>query len=211
MHMLAGRIGRTGITPNMVSTAGMIFGILAGAALALTPHTDATWQPRALFLLAAVCIQLRLICNLIDGMVAVEGGKRSPLGEIYNEIPDRISDAATLIGAGYAIGSSPVLGYIAACAAIFVAYVRAVGKGCGMTSDFSGPMAKQQRMFIITLAALALAALPTWWQPLLGPIVDAPAAGIMFLALAIVIAGSVLTAIRRLGRLADFLRQRGVR
>ena len=29
----------------------------------------------------------RLLCNLLDGMVAVEGGKRSKSGELYNDVP----------------------------------------------------------------------------------------------------------------------------
>jgi len=28
----------------------------------------------ALFVVAAICIQLRLLCNLLDGLMAVEGG-----------------------------------------------------------------------------------------------------------------------------------------
>ena len=52
-------------------------------------------------------IQLRLIANLLDGLVAVEGGKRTPTGELYNEAPDRIADTAVLVGAGYAVGGSP--------------------------------------------------------------------------------------------------------
>lgn len=33
----------------------------------------------------------RLLCNLLDGMVAVEGGKRSKSGELYNDVPGLIS------------------------------------------------------------------------------------------------------------------------
>ena len=49
-------------------------------------------------------MQLRLLCNMLDGMVAVEGGKGSRTGEIYNEVPDRIADPLLLVPAGYAIG-----------------------------------------------------------------------------------------------------------
>src|SRR5688572_4150673 len=81
MHTLARAVARSGITPNMVSTAGMVGGIVAGASLAATAQVDAgAWSERLLFIAAAACIQFRLVCNLIDGMVAVEGGKRSALG-----------------------------------------------------------------------------------------------------------------------------------
>jgi phosphatidylglycerophosphate synthase len=210
MHSLAGAVAAAGITPNAVSTAGMVFGIGAGLLLGATACADGLAE-RAAWLGAAACVQLRLVCNLIDGMVAVEGGKRSALGEIYNEVPDRVSDAATLIAAGYALGSSPVLGYITACLALFVAYLRAVGKGAGMVSDYSGPMAKQQRMFVVTVAGAALGVLPRDWRPVTIGMLDSPAPGIMFFALGIIAAGSVVTAARRLAHLAAFLRQRGVR
>lgn len=209
MHVLARNVARTGITPNMVSVAGMIVGMAAGVALWGTSRVDpAGWEARMLFIAAAVCVQFRLVCNLIDGMVAVEGGKRSAVGEIYNEAPDRVSDAATLIGAGYALGSSPVLGYAAACMAIFLAYVRALGKGCGMASDYCGPMAKQQRMFVVTVAAVLMAALPARWR-VFGPALDAADAGIMFIGLVVILAGGVVTAVRRFSHLAAFLRTRG--
>lgn len=55
-----------------------------------------------LFLLAAAMIQGRLLCNLMDGLMAIEGNLKSASGEIYNDAPDRVSDALILVGAGYA-------------------------------------------------------------------------------------------------------------
>jgi hypothetical protein len=108
-----------------------------------------------------------------------------------------------LIGAGYALGGEPVLGFVAALAAVLTAYIRAVGKGAGAGSDFSGPMAKQQRMAVLTAAALAAGILPeslSWkWGP-------AGRWGWVALALWIIAAGGLLTAIRRLVRLAARLR-----
>ena len=46
-------------------------------------------RSRALLLLAAAGIQLRLLCNLLDGMLAVEEGFKSKTGDIYNDLPDR--------------------------------------------------------------------------------------------------------------------------
>ena len=79
-------------------------------------------------------------------MVAVLREVASPVGELFNEVPDRVSDAATLIGFGYATGSNPVLGFVATIFAIFLAYMRAQGKVAGAHQEFCGPMAKQQRM-----------------------------------------------------------------
>ena len=51
---------------------------------------------------AAVFIQLGLLANMLDGLIAVEGGRMTKTGELYNEIPDRIADVVFLGAAGYA-------------------------------------------------------------------------------------------------------------
>jgi phosphatidylglycerophosphate synthase len=199
---VAGSLIRAGVPANSISIAGMVSGILAGAALGFTAQAPAPW-PGILFVAAAACIQIRLIANMLDGMVAVGSGRASPVGELYNEVPDRVSDAAALIGAGYALGGEPVLGYVAALAAVMTAYIRAVGKGAGAGSDFSGPMAKQQRMAVLTGAALAAGLLPgslSWqWGP-------AGRWSWVALALWIISAGGLITFGRRLLRLAAKLR-----
>ena len=103
----------------------MISGVAAGLALAAT--TLPGWQ-RPAFVAAAVLMQLRLLANMLDGMVAVECQKASPVGELYNEVPDRVSDTAAFVGAGYAFGSHAVLGFVTALLALFIAYLRAEGK-----------------------------------------------------------------------------------
>lgn len=185
------------VSPNAISLIGMGFGCAGGILLAATGHVG-PWPRRAAWLAAAGAIQLRLLCNLLDGMVAVRTGCASPIGELFNEIPDRVSDSATLIGAGYALGGLPVLGYLAACLALFTAYVRAVGKAGGANQEYSGPMAKPHRMFVITVVAIYCAITPFDWQP----VIVFENAGIVAMALAIVIAGCVVTSARRIYRIA---------
>ena len=99
------------VSPNAISLAGMAGGIVAGLALAAT--TLPGLAP-VMFLAAVAGIIVRGMGNLLDGMVAVESGKASPLGELFNEVPDRVSDIAVLIGAGYAAGGNATLGLLAA-------------------------------------------------------------------------------------------------
>lgn len=186
-------------SPNAISVGGMLCGIAAGVALAATPHTgDLT--ARLLFIAAGALIQLRLLANMLDGMVAYGRGLASPVGELYNEIPDRISDAFTLVGLGYAAGGSPELGYAAGTLAILTAYIRAVGKGAGAGSDFRGPMAKQQRMFIVTITGLYLALAPVTFQP------HWDRFGLCAGALVVISLGSAATCIRRAMGIASTLR-----
>ena len=142
---LAAMLARSSITPNRISTLSILFAALGAAALV-------DGRPVAL-VGAAISVQLRLLCNLIDGMVAIEGGKQSPVGALYNEFPDRIADSLLLVALGYA-AQVPWLGWLAALLAALTAYVRATGGALGLAQDFRGPMAKPHRMAVLTAACL---------------------------------------------------------
>lgn len=142
----AAALNRAGVSPNTVSAVSVVFAAV-GAALLLRPSAVG-------LLLCAACVQARLVCNLLDGMIAVEGGKKTPLGPLYNEFPDRIADSLVLVALGYACGL-PEWGWFAALAAALTAYVRVFGGALGLAQDFRGPMAKQHRMAVLTAACLA--------------------------------------------------------
>lgn len=146
-------------------------------------------------LICALCIQGRLICNLLDGMVAIEGGKKSVLGALYNEFPDRIADSIFIIALGYAT-PFPFLGWLGALAAALTAYVRVFGGSLGLPQDFRGPMAKQHRMAVMTLACVLGAVenhlYATGWS--------------LLAALVMIALGSLLTCITRTLAMARLLR-----
>ena len=173
--------------------------IVAGIALGATSIADY----RVLWLIAALGAQLRLTANMLDGMVALASGRASKTGELYNEVPDRISDAAVFIGAGFAWGGNVTLGYIATILAIFTAYVRAAGKIAGAPNEFCGPMAKQHRMLVITLICLYLAITPRSWRMIT---LNESQIGVMTLGLVIIIAGCAITVIRLVCRIAHMLK-----
>ncbi len=202
---LAAFLAARHVSPNSISMAGMAAGIVAGLLFAATGFAENGWVQRAFWFGAAAGMQLRLVANMLDGMVALASQRASRLGELYNELPDRVSDAAILIGAGYAAGGLPTLGYIAACVAILTAYVRAVGKAAGASDLFVGPMAKQHRMFVLTLAALLMAVLPREWQPSWGE----RHAGLASIGLGLIIAGGLLTVVRRLALIVRHLKNPG--
>jgi len=187
------------VSPNVISIAGMCACIAAGIALSLTSVA----YYRVFWLIAALGAQLRLTANMLDGMVALASGRASKTGELYNEIPDRVSDAAVFIGAGFAWGGNVTLGYIATILAIFTAYVRAAGKIAGAPNEFCGPMAKQHRMLVITVVCLYSALVPRSWQILH---FDNARLGVMALALFVITVGCLITVRRRLNRIARALR-----
>jgi phosphatidylglycerophosphate synthase len=200
---LAGR----GVSANAISVAGMVLCILAGAALAAMPHVPPL-AARLLWLAAAALVELRLMANMLDGMVAIESRTASHVGELYNEVPDRVSDVAALVGFGHAAGgSSPTLGYVAAMFALFTAYVRATGKAAGAHSEFCGPMAKPHRMVVVAVTGAVMALTPAAWQRAFwGP---GGAWGVPAVALVVIVVGCVVTSWRRLTRIARALQQAG--
>jgi len=200
---MATRLASAGASPNTISIVGMVAAIAAGAALSLTAL--ASDFARLGWLLAALLIQCRLLCNLLDGMVAVERGVASPVGELFNEVPDRVSDAAVMIGLGYAAGGEVRLGFAAAIVALCVAYVRAAAKCAGAPNDFCGPFAKAHRMAVVTALAIYMAATPTSWRVAFGPGGTWGEAAAVCLVL---IVGGLFTAGRRLLRAARALHRR---
>ncbi len=184
---------RLGLRPNQVSVLSVVFA-LGALACFLSPTPGAL-----LWLAAAACIQLRLLCNLMDGMLAVEGGLKSPTGDLYNEFPDRLADAVILAGLGWAGGGAAVtLGWLAACGALMTACVRAHGASLTGRHDFRGPMAKPHRMALATLICLGMAGLA---------LADTTAPVVLW-GLALMVAGIALTLARRLRSLAITLHEK---
>lgn len=141
-------LSKKDITPNQISLASIFFSLMAALCIIVPDKTSVEiWFYS---ILAALFIQMRLLCNLFDGMVAMEGGKSTKSGELYNDIPDRVSDSILFIALGYSI-SSIELGYLAALFAMMTAYVRVLGASMNAGSIFKGPMAKQHRMAILTM------------------------------------------------------------
>jgi phosphatidylglycerophosphate synthase len=221
---LAAWLAKAGVAPNAISFSSIVFGAASGAMFAATSVVQG-WPLHAAWLAAAAFIQLRLIANLLDGMVAVEGRRGGPTGELWNEAPDRVADAFIFIGAGFAAGSSPVLGFAAALLAVFVAYVRALGASVGAGQIFIGPMAKPHRMFAMTVLSVAGAFSPTavsCFPPPLPVVVETEGGSfavvttratllgfhhtVLSWVLVVIILGGIVTSIRRLSRIAAFLR-----
>lgn len=186
---LARTLATAGVAPDVISIASAIFAVAAGVLLWLSGTSDGV--ARVLELLgAAALIQLRLLCNMLDGMVAVECGMQTPHGELFNDLPDRVADLAVLLGAGYSLTAfswGRELGWVAGALALLTAYVRVLGAAMGARHYFFGPLAKPHRMAVMTVACVVSVFEPLWsWH-----------GETIALALAIIVAGCAVTIVRR--------------
>ena len=192
---LARHVAASGVTPNQISGFSIVAAALAGLCFWLA-GADGPGPRPAWLLAAALLCQLRLLCNLVDGMVAIEAGKSAPDGQFWNEFPDRLADILILVGVGLCVGL-PALGWAAATAAVLTAYMRELARALHAPADFSGPMAKPHRMAVVTAAALIAMFEPLWGGN----------QQVLSVALWIVAAGSAVTVLRRAVRLRAQLRR----
>jgi phosphatidylglycerophosphate synthase len=197
-NRVAGRLARAGVRPNAISWLSVVFACVAGFCLVEVAGAATVAGRVSLLVAATACIQLRLLCNLFDGMVAVEGGLRTKSGEVFNDLPDRLSDPVILVCAGYTLTHIPFgveLGWLAGLLAVLTAYVRMLGGATGAGQSFAGPMAKQHRMAVITLGLLGGALAARWDRH----------ESVIAAALLLIVLGCVVTVIRRVRQIVRTL------
>jgi phosphatidylglycerophosphate synthase len=201
IRSLAARLSRLGLRPNDVSRLSLFFSALTAAGFLLSAGAEG-WNRALLLLAAAAAIPLRALCNVCDGLMAIEGGRGSPTGGVFNELPDRLSDTLLLASAGYAVpgwDAGPAVGWAAAAMAILTAYVRALGVSVGARAAYDGPMDKAPRMAVVGMGCLGAAAEAVCgWPSLALPV-----------ALGTVAAGAAVTVARRTRRILRDLESRG--
>jgi phosphatidylglycerophosphate synthase len=138
---------RLGIHPDVVSYGS----VLASAVAALCFWWSGQWP--VLLIPAALLCYLRLWLNMLDGMVALAGGKASLRGELLNDLPDRVSDVIIFVGVAHSGLCHLESGYWAAILALLTAYVGTFGQALGVGRQFGGLMAKPWRMVVLHVGA----------------------------------------------------------
>lgn len=188
---------RQGVRPNQISVLSLLFSGLSAGCLLLIILLPPPWAIAA-FITSAACIPLRGLCNLCDGLMAIEGGLKTKSGAIFNDFPDRVSDPLLLVAAGYSIVGvdwGRDLGWAAALLAVLTAYARVLGGSAGAAQQFCGPMDKSSRMGVVMVACLMAAVeLAAGRNP-----------RAMVPALWVVILGCVITVVRRTRRILQEL------
>lgn len=194
---LSSALVRLGVSPNAISVASVGWAMI-GCVLLVFAADAGEIAGAAMLAGAAACMALRSLCNMLDGMVAIEGGRATQAGAVFNEFPDRVADALFFIGAGVACAAWPWgerLGWLAAVLALLTAYTRTLGVANGQRDDFGGPMAKPTRMAVLAVGCLVAA----------GELIAGREPIGVYAALAVICAGCVVTIALRLRRLMSAL------
>ncbi|HEY8836503.1 MAG TPA: CDP-alcohol phosphatidyltransferase family protein [Dehalococcoidia bacterium] len=151
---IAKLVAKTGITPDMVTSAGLAANVAAGAALAL-----------GRFGLGGSLILAGGGLDLLDGAVARATGRSSLFGSIFDASADRWAETANLFGLlAYYVSQGdkvePVLLFAAMAGSIQTSYVKARVEAVGMDLK-EGTFTRAERVLLLA-AALLLAGRPGW-------------------------------------------------
>ena len=136
------------IHPDLFTYGALALSLAVGLVLA-TAGSNQAW----LWLVPPSLI-LRLLLNLLDGLVARGLGVADAMGEVKNEFGDRIADAAIFLGicsGGYA---DPRLAALAIVLILCISYLGILGKVVAGARVYGGVFGKGDRM--ITLAAFTI-------------------------------------------------------
>lgn len=138
---------RHGVPPDAVTWAAVPVAAVGGGALALAGQ--APW----LLWIVPVAATVRIALNLLDGMVARAAGSTHRLGELWNELADRLADVLFLGGLALHPGVDPVLALGAALAAVLASYAGVAARAAGGRRQYGGVMSKPGRMGTLAVAA----------------------------------------------------------
>lgn len=143
-----GRLGRTRVTPNMLTVAGIALSI-AGAVVVYFEY--AGW---GFFWLGAALFVLGAILDILDGALARSRGIASEFGAFVDSTVDRVGEAfmlgaiaLVLMREGYEWGVA--LAFAALAGSFLVSYARARAEALGLKGDV-GFGSRAERVVVIT-------------------------------------------------------------
>jgi CDP-diacylglycerol--glycerol-3-phosphate 3-phosphatidyltransferase len=146
---------RTRVTPNALTTAGVVLCALASVLVYFEYRNELLF-----FWAGAVVFVIGSILDILDGALARAGGKTTPFGAFVDSTTDRISEAFMLGAIALVLtrdGNELGVGLtVAAIAGSFlVSYARARAEALGLRGDV-GIGSRAERVVVIT-AGLVLA------------------------------------------------------
>jgi CDP-diacylglycerol--glycerol-3-phosphate 3-phosphatidyltransferase len=150
---LAGRwvtnLARTGVTPNVLTTAGVSLCLAAAVLVPFERHGKLL-----VFWLAAGIFVVGSLLDILDGALARVGGKSTPFGAFIDSTTDRVGEGAmlaaiALVFARHGRDWAVVLAVAAVVGSFLVSYTRARAEALGLSGDV-GLGSRAERVVVIT-------------------------------------------------------------
>jgi phosphatidylglycerophosphate synthase len=156
---------RAGLTPNMVTTIGLVLNIgvaiifISGAEEGRRGDLSYVGWAGALILVAG-------LFDMLDGQVARLGNMSSQFGALYDSVLDRYSELILFLGICYYLVAhhyflSSLFAFIGLIGSMMVSYTRARAEGLGIECK-NGLMQRPERVIIIGVSALACGIASRW-------------------------------------------------
>lgn len=135
------------VNPDAISALAIVVSALAGASFALAASVP------MLLLAVPLLAALRLVLNILDGVVARETGVARPMGEMWNELGDRVCDVLFIGALALHPEIDAKLVLAAVVGALLASYAGIAAKAAGGSRQYTGVMSKPGRMAVLALAA----------------------------------------------------------
>lgn len=149
---------KLGVTPNIVTTFGLIVNIVAVAVLIYGAENAAPGDLSYIGWFSGIVL-FAGIFDILDGQVARLGNMSSRFGALYDSVLDRYSELLMFLGICFYLVAqdyliSSLIAFLALVGSMMVSYVRARAEGLGIDCK-KGLMQRPERIVTIGVSGLA--------------------------------------------------------
>ena len=205
-------MGRAGLTPDALTLIGFAITVLGAVLL-----SQQQW------IAGGLVVFLGGAFDMFDGTLARATGKVSRLGAFMDSVFDRAGEVVVYLGivAGLLALGAYDLTFLAAAAlgsAVMVSYTRSKSEGLGFTAGTGmaaiGVMPREVRLVLLSIGLVVAGVIGMGpcecgrpWPVPSGSSVSTMGGGVLFLVLAVITIGSILTTVQRILHVRNQARQ----
>lgn len=155
---LVRRLIKLGLTPNMVTTIGLLLNI--GVAVIFIAGAEEGGRADLRYVgWAGALVLFAGLFDMLDGQVARLGNMSSTFGALFDSVLDRYSEFVMFLGICYYLVAhhyfiSSLFAFIALIGSMMVSYTRARSEGLGVENK-GGLMQRPERVVLVGVSAMA--------------------------------------------------------
>lgn len=140
------------VDPNLITWISFPFAVLAGLLFYLSD--PARYPHRYFIVLAAFCVMLNGMLDLLDGRIARLNGKMTPIGDFLDHTMDRFADVVILTGLSLSPWGAPRVGLVAIVVTLLSSYIGTQAQAVGAGRLYGGMVARADRMVLLIVLPL---------------------------------------------------------